>query len=279
MQHPAAMQRLDGPADLPTDRQPLLRRQRAVLGDVVHQRLALEILQDKVRPGFLGVGPRAGEDADEGGVVEFLNPAALAEDGLGVAVEGVGAKRLDDHFGEASCVPARSGLPVVTEEGGAEAAGAEDAERLVAAERERLEGVGVEGGGAAEGGEGLVPVAPFEGGAVDVVMGLRLGNGVGDEAGDLLEIVLSGLDVADDDFELGEAVEQGRQLALVFGRQIAEALDEVLDDLALGVAAKGEAVARPDGAGVQVVAPLESGHGLVQLRVRLAGVVLFRLHV
>ncbi len=212
-------------------------------------------------------------------MVEFLHPAALAENGFGVAVEGVGPEGFDDHFGEPGRVGARSRLPVVAEEGGAEAAGAEDADRFVAAERERLEGVGVEGGGAAEGGEGLVPVAAFEGGAVDVVVGLGLGDGVGDEAGDFLKIVLSGLDVADDDFELGEAVEQGGQPPLLLGRDVAEALDEVLDDFALAVAAEGEAVARLDGAGVQVVPPLESGHGLVQLGVRLAGVVLFRLHV
>ena len=218
-------------------------------------------------------------DADEGGVVDFLDPAALAENGLRVAVKGVGAEGLDDHFGEPGCVEARSGLPVVAKEGGAEAAGAEDADRLIAAQGERLEGVGVEGGGAAEGGEGLLPVAAFEGGAIDVVIGLGLGNGVGDETGDLQEIVLAGFDVADDDFELGEAVEQGGQSALLIGRQVAEALDEVLDDLALAVAAEGEAVARPHGAGVEVVSPLQPGHGLVQFRVRLAGVVLFRLHV
>ena len=108
---------------------------------------------------------------------------------------------------------------------------------------------------------------------------LGLGDGVGDEAGDFLEVVLAGLQVADDDFELGQAVEQGRQPALLLGRQVAEALDQVLDQLALAVAAQGQAVARPDGAGVQVVAPLEVDDGLVQVLIRLAGFVLFRLHV
>ena len=82
--------------------------------------------------------------------------------------------------------------------------------RLEAGQRERLERLGVEGGGAAKGGECFAPIAAFEGGAVDVVMGLGLGDGVEDETGDFLKVVLSGLHVADDDFELGEAVEQGR---------------------------------------------------------------------
>ena len=276
MQHAAAVQRLQAAAQLPGDRQPFLRRQRAVLGDVVHQRLALEILQNEIRPLLLGVGPGRGADANQGRVVKFLDPRRLAEDGLRLAVEGVGPQRLDDDEG---AVRPRPYLMVVAEEGGTEAAGAEEADRLVAGQRERLELVGVEGGGAAEGGEGLVPVAAFEGGAVDVVMGLGLRDGVGDETGDLLKVVLAGLDVADDDFKLGEAVEQGRQPPLLVGRQVAEALDKVLHDFAFAVAAKGKAVARPHGAGMEVVPVLEAGHRLVEIEVRLAHVVLLGLHV
>ena len=98
-------------------------------------------------------------------------------------------------------------------------------------------------------------------------MGLGLGDGVGDEAGDLQEVVLTGFEVADDDFELSEAVEQGGQSALLIGRQIAEALDEILDDLALAVVAEGEAVARPHSTGMEIVSVLQSSHGLVQVRV------------
>ncbi len=134
-------------------------------------------------------------------MVEFLDASGFVEHGVEVAVEAVGPQRLDDNLDV--------GLAVVTEEGGAETAGAEDAQRLVARQRERLELFGVEGGGAAEGGQGLVPVAAFEGGAVDVVMGLGLAAGVGDEAGDFLEVVLAGFEIADDDFELGEAVGAG----------------------------------------------------------------------
>ncbi len=49
-------------------------------------------------------------------------------------------------------------------------------------------------------------------------MGLGLARGVGDEAGDFLEIALAGVQVADDDFQLGEAVEQGRQASLLLAR-------------------------------------------------------------
>ena len=259
MQHAAAVQRLDRPPDLPGDGPPFLRRQRPVAGDVVRQRFALEILQNEIGPGPVRVGPAEVADADEGGVVDVLDPAALSKDHFDGAVEGVRPQRFDDDW--------RVGLAVAAEEGGPEAAGAEDAERLVAVERERLEGVGVEGGGAANGGERLVPVAALEGGAVDVVVRLGLRDGVGDETGDFLKVVLPRLDVADDDFELGEAVEQGRQPPPLLRRQVAEALHEVLDDFALAVAAEGEAVARPDGAGVQVVAPpLQPGHGVVRGR-------------
>ena len=64
----------------------------------------------------------------------------------------------------------------------------------------------------------------------------------------------------------------------VFG-QPAEAGDQVLDGFALAFAAQRHAVARADGARVQVVAALQIDDRLVQLLIGLALFVQFRLNV
>ena len=128
-------------------------------------------------------------------MVKFLDQSAFTKKGLNAAVQAVGPQGADHDL--------LIRFTVMAEEGGAEAAGAEDAQRLISGQRKRLELIGVKGSGAAQSGERLVPVAAFEGGAVDVVMRLGPRNGVGDKVGDFLKIVLAGLQVADDDFELG----------------------------------------------------------------------------
>jgi hypothetical protein len=110
-------------------------------------------------------------------------------------------------------------------------------------------------------------------------VGLGPGDGVLDEAGDLLEVGQAGLEVADDDLELGEAVPQGGQLAPGVLGDAPEARDQVADRLALALAAQGQPVARADGAGVQVVAALQLHDGLVEVLVGLPGVVQLGLDV
>ena len=188
-----------------------------------------------------------------------------------VALQAVGPQRLDNHL------PAIA--PLAAQKRGAEAAGAEDALRLVVREGERLERLAVEGDGAAQCGQRLRPVASLQGGAIDVVMCLGLRDGIGDQTGHFLKIVLARFEIADDDFELGQAVEQRGQAALVLDRQIAEALDEVLHHFALAVAAQRQTIARPHGAGVQIVFPFELQDRLVQVRAGLAVIVLFRLQI
>src|SRR5262245_26664014 len=80
----------------------------------------------------------------------------------------------------------------VAEAAQAQPAGACDLLRLLAPEGEGLEGVGIQGDGATKAGQGGVPVAAFQSGAVDVVVGLGPGDGVLDEPGDLLEVLEAG---------------------------------------------------------------------------------------
>jgi hypothetical protein len=110
-------------------------------------------------------------------------------------------------------------------------------------------------------------------------MRLGLRKGIGDQMGHFLEIVLARFQVADDDLELSQTVEQRRQAALLLGRQVAEALDEVLHQIALAVAAQRQSIARPDGAGVQIVSPFELHDRFIQVRAGLAVIVLFRLEI
>jgi hypothetical protein len=111
------------------------------------------------------------------------------------------------------------------------------------------------------------------------MMRLGLRDGIGHGPSDFLKVVLAGLQIADDDLELGQAVEQGRQAALLFARQVAEALDQVLHHLALGITAERKAVARPHRAGVQVMATFEICDSVIEILKRLALLVLFRLKV
>ena len=167
----------------------------------------------------------------------------------------------------------------MAEKGRSEATGAEDALWFVLLEIEGLKGVAVQLDGAAQGRQGRSPIAAFQGCAIDVVMRLGLRDGVGDDAGHLLEVVLAGLQVANDDFQLRKAVEQGRQAALLLGRQIAEPLDEVEDLLALAVAPQRQSVAGSDGARVQIVPAFKIHHGFVQVQASLAIFVLLRLNI
>ncbi len=169
-------------------------------------------------------------EAHQRGMINVLHDLHFPEQRGRIAVQTVAAQRLDDNLATVRSFTAQKR--------GAEAAGAEDTLRFVARERKRLEGVAIEGDGAAQGGQRLRPVASLQGGAVDVVMGLGLRQRIGDQAGHFLKIVLAGLQIADDDFELGQAVEQGRQAALLLDGQIAEALDEILYRVALAVAAQ-----------------------------------------
>ena len=112
-------------------------------------------------------------------MVEFLNGPRLAEDDAGVAVETVAAEGLDDDGTRRDMV--------VTEEGRAGPAGAEDLPGLVAFKGKRLERLRIEGDGPAQRGQGGVPVAPFQGGAIDVVVRLGPRDGIGYQVAPLLE--------------------------------------------------------------------------------------------
>ena len=101
---------------------------------------------------------------------------------------------------------------------------------------------------------------------------------VGYQAGDFLKVLLTGVEIADDDLQLREAVPQRAAAGAIFG-QPAEAGDQILDGFAFAFAAQRHAVARPDGAGVQVVASLEIDDRLVEFLIRLAQFVKFRLDV
>ncbi len=108
--------------------------------------------------------------------------------------------------------------PLAAQKRGAEPARAENAQRLVVRERERLERLIVQRDGATQGGQRLRAIAPLQGGAIDVVMGLGLRDGIGDQAGHFLKVVLARFQIADDHFKLSQAVEQRRQTMLLFDR-------------------------------------------------------------
>ena len=86
-----------------------------------------------------------------------------------------------------------------------------------------------------------------------------------DQGGDLVEVVLGSVELADQHFELAKTVEQGGQLPLLVAGHVAVALDKVLDLLALAVAADGQAVARLDLDVVQAVAVLQRNDPLVEV--------------
>ena len=271
MEDVAVVHRLDGAGEGVANLQPVLGREGAVGGDVFIEGGRVHRLDDDIGARRFRAGVGGVVDADEGGLFEIAEGVQLAEDERVGPVEAVGLEGFDDDI--------FAGGLVAAGEGDAERPRADDAARLVARQRERLEGGGVEGDGLPQGGEGVVPVAAFEGRAVDVVVRLGARTRIADEAGDLREVALARVEVADDDLELGEAVPQRGEFAPgVFG-EAAEAGDEFLDRLALGVVAQGEAVARADGAGGEAVPTLEAGDGLVEVEVGLAGFLLFGLDV
>ena len=204
-------------------------------------------------------------------MIEILQGAKIVEQRDDISFQSVGPQRLDDN------------LPIfcslTAQKRDAEPAGAEDAYRLVLRRRERLESIGIEGDGAAQGRQRFAPIAAFQGGAVDVVMRLGLGDGIGDETGHFLKIALTRFEIADHDLQLGQAVEQGRQPPLLFDRQVAEALDEILHKFSFAVAAQGQPIARPHRTGVQIVTALQLHHRLVQIGTGLTVIVLFRLQI
>src|SRR5436305_786062 len=81
VQQAPAVQGLERPGDGPGDLQPVLRGQRAPGGDVLGQYLPLEVVGHEVGTRLVLVGVAAGADADQGGVVEVLDHAELAEKG------------------------------------------------------------------------------------------------------------------------------------------------------------------------------------------------------
>ena len=110
---------------------------------------------------------------------------------------------------------------------------------------------------------------------------LRLGprQGIDDDTGYFLEIALARLQIADDDLQLREAIEQRRQPALLLGGQAAEAFDQVLHNIAFAIAPQRQPVARPHGARMQIMATLQFADRLIKIEIGLSQIVLFRLHV
>ena len=80
MIHPRLVGRADPGSDLPRDRHDLARLQFAVLAQVLRQAVALEILHDDERPGFVVVETAPGTDADDGRVLQRLDDVGLGED-------------------------------------------------------------------------------------------------------------------------------------------------------------------------------------------------------
>jgi hypothetical protein len=204
-------------------------------------------------------------------MIEFLQNPHLAEERGHIVFEAVGPQRPDDNQAIVG--------PFAAQKRNAEAAGAKDALRLEAREGERLKGIGIQSDGAAQSRESFPPIAPLQSSAVDVVMRLGPRDRIDDESRHFLKIVLAGFEIADDDFELSQAVEQGRQSALLFDRQIAETLDEILHDFAFVVATQSHSVAGPHRAGVQIVTAFQVQDRFVQIRTGLTAIVLFRLQI
>src|SRR5204862_2767846 len=99
------------------------------------------------------------------------------------------------------------------------------------------------------------------------------------QAGALVEVVLGGIELADKDLELTQAVQQRRQPPLLFAGHVAVALDQFVDLLALALTPNGEAVARKDEDLVQAVAALQGQDTLVVVGQGLPLLLLFELQV
>ncbi len=234
MQHSTVVQRLQRAGDGPGHPQPVLRRQRPVFGDVLAQGMPLkEFGHDKGAAPGLEVDVAELAHAHQGGMIQVADRGQLPKQDADVAVQGVAPHRAHDHR-----QPGRGrGRPIDAQEDDAEGPGAEDALGIEASERKRFEGLDIQRHCLAQGGEGFVPVASLQGGSVDIVVSLGPRDRVDHQSSNFLEVVLTGFEVADDDLELSEAVQQSGQTALLVGRQAAEAFDQVLHDLALAIAA------------------------------------------
>jgi hypothetical protein len=101
----------------------------------------------------------------------------------------------------------------------------------------------------------------------------------GNDSGHFIEVLLSGVELADQQFQLSEAIKQGRQVALLIAGDVAETLDQFLDLFAFSIPADSQTVPRLDLHLVQSVAFLEGLHSLVQVAELLPVMVLFMLQV
>ena len=266
MQHARRVNGLERPSQRPGDSEPVVRWQRSVTGDMLGQRGAVKELGDDVVAVAAEVA--AVQEPSDAGMVQLFERGQVTEEEVKLAVKTIRAQGVNDDATAAGTLAAQ--------ETDAKDAGIEDSLWLVTLEGEGFEGGRVETGGTAQGGHCLGVVAAVEGGAVGVVVSLGLAVRVADQTGNFLKVVLTGLQIADYDFQLREAVKQCRQAALLITRQLAEALDQILHGLAFAVAPQSQAIARPHRARVQVVPPLEVAHGLVKLLVGLSVFVLFR---
>lgn len=270
VQHAAVVGCLQGAGHGPRHGEPLLRRKRAVAGNLLGQRQALEVFGDEERPVAIVADLAESSKTGNARMVEFLHRDQVVDHGAHVAVEAVAAESADDDR--------EAGGPFQTMKGDAKSASAQDALRFVARERKRL-AAGVERHGAAQGGQRFGGVTAFEGGAIGVMVGFGLTFRVGNEARHFLKVLLAPFQFADDEFELRQAVEQRGQPPLVVARQVAKAANQILYCFPFGVAPQGKAIARPHGRRMEVVAALEVADRFVQLAIGLAVLVLFRLDV
>jgi hypothetical protein len=119
----------------------------------------------------------------------------------------------------------------------------------------------------------------FERGPIDVVVSLGLGDGIIDEAGDLLEVGLPLFEIADHQLKLGETVEQsGQPLPGIVG-EFAIAGNHILNGLAVMIIPQSQAIVGPHRTGMQIMSALERRHRFVEFVMRLTDLMPFGLQI
>src|SRR5438105_2027933 len=109
-------------------------------------------------------------------MVELAQRLGFGEDGIDAAIQVIRKQRLDDDV--------RIETTMTAQERDPEAARAQDALRLEFVERERSKARRIKAHRLTQRSERRVPVAPFQRGAVDIVLRLRSRAGITDKSSD-----------------------------------------------------------------------------------------------
>src|SRR5262249_26814763 len=137
-------------------------------------------------------------------MIQLLQDAGLGEDLGNGTVKTVSTQCLEDDT--------TAGVAIATEKRDAEAAGAEDAVRLVLRQWERGESLPVEFDRLLQLRHCCGPMATFQSGLVGIEVGFGAGGRLGRQAGDSLEVLPGGVEIAGDNLHLANRIEQRRQV-------------------------------------------------------------------